>query len=614
MEATPGEIMYALYYERVSTHHVEQEESMENQRKLCESYLKRHQNIVLAEDMDSYSEKISGKSDERPKFQQMLKRLERGDIRYVLVKDFKRLSRSQEISAGIKNHAKEYNYKFILLSTGQIYDPNDGQNRMMYGFESLLNEEVVYRQSEYGRIAHRQKCEEKRLNRSNVTFGYMYDDQKKDIVIDEEQAEVVHKIFDLYVFRNYSVTDIRKYLYGEGINYSVNTIRRWLSETAYIGVFHLNKKGSELGVGKGKKTRHFDNPKDEWVPVERPDLVIMDKQIFDLAQRIREKRLNHFDSAKKKSGKDYKQGRFMGTHLFSGKLFCGECGKSYHFGYADRRKTMGVYRDSVRKKDYSIVCPNQEYARVYEDDLIDITISAVNHSIEDNKDGINTLERVIERVIRDDYANLSQIKSLERKRNRLIEEANRIVNKVLDVSEALQSALDKKYNEIMAEAAAIQQKIEVIKSQKKKEEDIQAQIERARAVIQKWSLINRDNFNRDVVNAFIDEMRMFKDGRLDIVLKTDNMSEEQVIKATVPNQGRSRRGSSFVADKENVLSYQDKLLELRKVLHGSEGTNLVSIGQYSYSMKLKEQRDKTNPHLDVKVQIEISNENRLTSK
>ena len=50
----------AVYYERVSTVHFEQAESLENQRKLCESYLKRHPEIELAEPIGTYSERVSG--------------------------------------------------------------------------------------------------------------------------------------------------------------------------------------------------------------------------------------------------------------------------------------------------------------------------------------------------------------------------------------------------------------------------------------------------------------------------------------------------------------------------------------------------------------------------
>ena len=98
----------ALYYERVSTEHETQDNSLVNQRSLCNNFLKRNQDIQLAEPIDTYVERVSGKSDARPRYQALIKRLKQGDIDYLLIKDFKRLNRSSEVSAQMKNLSKKY--------------------------------------------------------------------------------------------------------------------------------------------------------------------------------------------------------------------------------------------------------------------------------------------------------------------------------------------------------------------------------------------------------------------------------------------------------------------------------------------------------------------------
>ena len=617
MEVKAGDNALAVYYERVSTHHAEQEESMENQRKLCESYLRRHPEIKLAEPIDSYSERISGKSDERPKFQQMMKRLEQRDIKYVLIKDFKRLSRSQGVSIDIKDHSKEYGYKFILLSTGQVYDPNEEQNRMMYGFESLLNEEVVHRQSEYGRVAHRQKCENKILNRNNVTFGYKYDYDKKDIVVDEEQAEVVRDIFNLYVFRNYGINEIRRYLISRGYDYSAVTVRKWLMETAYIGVFHLNKKGSELWVGKGKKTKRYYNPVDEWVPVERPDLAIVDKPIFDLAQRIRERRKDHFDVTQKKHSsslggepKSYKQDRFKGTHLFSAKLYCGECDKSYYFRYADRAKKVGIYKDSVKKKDPAFACPNAKYERIYEDDLIDIAIMVINDAIDSNKENLDDLVAVIEDVLRADATHLNQIKSLVKKKDMLEKDAEKVFSKFIDagdLSDAMRKALDKRYNELLNDISELDQQIKSLEGQKLDEQSIHKQIESVKASVMKWSKITKDNINRDVIDAFIDRMTIYSDGKLEIVLKTDDIaSSSQTVVKMLPEQRRSRKSSSSFFDESRTDIYSSEIRAVQKALLNERQTKgYFTVANYTYEIKRGNRLMPDDRVIDVDVQIEL---------
>ena len=536
-------IKKALYYERVSTHHEEQAESMEHQRELLDSYLKRHTDIVLAEPPDTYSERESGKTDMRPKYQELLSRLEQGDIRYVLIKDFKRINRSTELAAQLRNHAKKYGYVFILLSTGQVFDPNEDQNRMMYGFESLINEEVVYRQSEYGRLAHRQKCEAKRLNRNNVTFGYKWDPTAENIVIDPEQAEVVKSILEKYVFYDYGVQEIRKYLIENGYSYSVNTITKWLQETAYIGIFHLNKKGSELGVGAGKKTKRFTNPKDEWIPVERPELAIIDRELFDLAQRIRESRIRHFDSNRKGVGeKTSTQGRFKGKHIFSSKIYCAECGYPYVHKYADRKQTEGIYKDtySTRTKTPSEKCPNEDYGRVYEKDLVSMVSEIVKKLIDEHKDSIPILLDTLSKVLKDENSRQSRIAGKQQELKRLEKTMANLMSKFEYASGPLLADLNEKYNATHEKIALLKQEIDTMSQEEEKSADITSQMKVIRSKVEQWCQIDPTKIDRKTVDAFIERITISKEGQVNILLKTNN----PVIVSHINDRGKGDKNPS----------------------------------------------------------------------
>lgn len=529
----------AIYYERVSTTHDSQEESLENQRKLVESYLKRHPEIKLAEPLDTYSERVSGKSDERPRFQSMLKRVEQGDIDFVLIKDFKRLSRSVEVSTQLKDYAKEYGFQFILLSTGQKYDPNDPGNRMLYGFESLINEDLVYRQSEYARLAHRQKCEAKKLNRNNVTFGFRWDAEKKDIVIDDEKAEIMRTLYELYVFRNQSLEELRRYLAGIGLHYTTNTIAKWLSETAYIGIFHINKKGSELGVGSGKKTKRFINPVEEWVAVERPDLAFLDKELFEMAQimRNRSKNLHQQD----KNGVN--QSRFKGYHLFSAKIFCAECGSSYVHGYSDRKETIGIYRhrNFTKKEEALKSCKNDVFGKVYEEDLINLCAQAINGVIADNRNCMKVLLKELEDVIRNEF---DQRKELARKRkelNALNVESEKVMQAYIDAPVHMRSKLAEKSEGIEERINKVQSEIDRLERANEATDDIRVQMEEIEKEIKRWEVITTEQFDKDVVNSFISKILIHHDGRIEIVLNTN-----KAIEYMLPQKKRnSKKSSSF---------------------------------------------------------------------
>ena len=69
----------------------------------------------------------------------MIERAKDPLVKYIMVKDTKRLYRSSAVAYEFKETLKKYGLKLILLSTGQISDPNanDIGTQMMFGIESV---------------------------------------------------------------------------------------------------------------------------------------------------------------------------------------------------------------------------------------------------------------------------------------------------------------------------------------------------------------------------------------------------------------------------------------------------------------------------------------------
>lgn len=525
----------AVYYERVSTIHDEQTTSMDNQSSLRESYLKRHPEINL---VAVFSERISGKSDLRPEFNKMIRLIEKGNIQYILVKDLKRLSRSSEVSAQLRTVLKKHGCKLILLSTGEIYDPNADDKRMVYGFESLVNEEVVYRQSEYARLAHRQKMEAKRLSPQNVRFGFMWDYQKDDMVIKKVEAEVLIEVFDMYVFQDKGIGEIRKYLASIGYARSAVTINKWLRDTSCIGIFCMNKMGSELGVGVGQKTRRYKNPEDEWVLVYRPDLAFVDSKVFDLAQRIKRNRQGLFDADKN----GLLQARFRGFHLFSSKLFCGECGRPFVHGWADRACTVGVYKDSFRYKriDDPGECLNQNYRRVYESEMAEIVIEVINKLLEDNQDCFLRLMKIVKKVFREENGFDKTLRDPKKRFAAVQKRQEKIKQAYLDTPPgALRQSLLEDFERTEKELLDLEREINQLQIQGSNEESVLKRLAEIQNALNGLKQI--DTLDRQTVEHFVYKMTLNNEGDLKIILNTDMCLKSQI---KVRKQGHG--GSAFV--------------------------------------------------------------------
>ena len=511
----------ALFYDRVSTLNTEQDTSVENQLQLCIDFLESHPEFELAEPIDTYVERVSGKNDLREQYDALLKRIASdGDIHYIMVKDLKRLSRSSEVSLEFKTFCKVYDVKLILLGNrgAEEYDPNAEGTRLIYSIEAAINEEYVHNQSRLGRLSHKQKMQAKRLNRNNITFGYNWDDDQKDIVIDSEKAMIVREVFDYYVFGGLGASKIaNKIAENHGVVVATNTITNWLCETAYVGIFHMNKKGSVLGVGHGQKTKRFMNDKSEWVSVERPDLRIVPQDIFDLAQAIRQDRL----AAGGKNSKGIRQAYFRGNHLFSAKVYCKECGNSYIHYWCNQKKTIGAYKDSfgIKNHDPEKSCTNTEYGRIYENQLEAVSLASINGYIENNKECIPVLIDVLRTVLKKSPSEESKIISLKKRlksvsvkrdkcRERYIEEENR----------QMKEDLHARYQQLVEEIEDIERQLKALSSEEKVEkvnivEKRMKEIESVLAELQ-----NLKALDRDIIESFIKRIEIDKAGEIDILL------------------------------------------------------------------------------------------------
>lgn len=144
--------------------------------------------------------------------------------------------------------------------------------------------------------------------------------------IDEEEAVIVRKIFNLYA-EGLSLAAVSEALESEGIRtkngcrFSKTPLAGILDNEAYIGVYHFG---------------------DVRIPGGMP--AIIDKDLFDLCQQQRKKTsLNHVNSPE--------------GYLLSGKIWCGFCGSKVYGSYG----TSGT----KGKKYYYYVCQKRHRAQRY---------------------------------------------------------------------------------------------------------------------------------------------------------------------------------------------------------------------------------------------------------
>ena len=508
----------AVAYARVSTKNEEQSESCENQIMLCEEYVKAHPNIIIEERY--IDDGISGKSDIRPFYLRMLDRIDEGTVDYILVKDCNRLCRSTEISAHLDKRCRKNNVKIIYVKDGSVYDPCNRKDRMVHGIKAVIDEDYIYQQSEAGIVAHHQKCMKKILDATDVRYGYYWDYKNKFMAVDDEEAQYVKLMFEWYVFGGLGVTEIARKLgelgvYGQksGKLLTANTISSRLADSSYMGVFYINKRGSELEVGTSAKTKRFERPKEEWVAVEGP--AIITKELFELAQRVREERKHVYD----KPSKEASQARFKGTHLFASKVFCGSCGTQFHFRYSDRAKTIGEYKDVYGRirRTLDIECQNTEHNRIREDTLINICKYSINVFLANHEECLNNLINVIRDASAEAMNDTTELKTLKKKLSKVEKEIKKNLEAWKEAPSDMKEDFHKMYQDNKEQKTQLEKSIAEFEARKVSVDNLEQELEVIKTKIDGMKQIKE--ITREVVENFIDKIVIHEDGKVAVMLK-----------------------------------------------------------------------------------------------
>lgn len=178
-----------VIYARFSSHS-QTEQSIEGQLRECYDYAKKHDLLVVSEYIDRA---LTGTTDKRPSFLQMIEDSKKKTFDYVLVYQLDRFARNRYDSANYKAKLKKNGVR-VLSAKENISEDASG----------ILIEGALESMAEYYSAELSQKV--KRGIRESYEKGYFiggfglfgYDIIDKHWVINETEAAVVREIFERY--------------------------------------------------------------------------------------------------------------------------------------------------------------------------------------------------------------------------------------------------------------------------------------------------------------------------------------------------------------------------------------------------------------------------------
>ena len=311
----------AVIYARYSSDR-QTEQSIEGQLSVCNDYAKRNDIVITGMYIDRA---LTGRSDDRPEFQRMIKESKSHGFDIVLVYKFDRFSRDRYDSLYYERELKKNGVK-IISATEAISD--DPQGILL---KSIIDGYSEYYSAELAQKVKRGNAESRKkglFTGGRCVFGYKIINQR--YVVDEFEASIVRRVFNEFVSGK-RMKDIRDDLNKENIitstgTFKPNRIPRMLKETKYIGKCII--AGSE------------------YLNMCPP---IIDVETFEKAQVMIEK-------GKHKNAKE----KAITTYYLSGKLFCDCCGSAMdgvsgtskngkkHFYYKCFKKTRDTHSCSTK--------------------------------------------------------------------------------------------------------------------------------------------------------------------------------------------------------------------------------------------------------------------------
>ena len=379
----------------------EESDSIVNQKELIITFLKNREDIRVHAIMvdDGYS----GVTFERPAFQQMLEDIKSGKVNCVVTKDLSRFGRNHiEVGKYIEKIFPYLGVRFIAVNDG--YDSIEGDrqaNHIIVPFKNLINDAYCRDIS----IKIRSSLEVKRKRGDFVgpfaPYGY-----KKSIInknkleVDEEAAEVVRSIFQMYqqgnstykIAEKLNLKDIltpMDYKSENGSAYYTGFKRNQKSQWTQVHILRILRSPVYMGtLVQGKATtpnykvrKKVQKHPDQWNRVENThEAIIASTDFLNVQKLLRMDTRTGIDRDK--------------VYCLSGVVKCGDCGANMVRKTVPSGRKKFVYYVCGTHKNNKSVCSSHSINAAGLEECVRKLIHYQIKNVMDVEDMISKLEKM----------------------------------------------------------------------------------------------------------------------------------------------------------------------------------------------------------------------------
>ncbi|MDR0979335.1 MAG: recombinase family protein [Lachnospiraceae bacterium] len=501
----------------------ERYESIINQSNIIKDYAKEHfgvDAVTIFED-DNYS----GYKFNRPDFNKLKSAIENDEFDVILAKDLSRIGRHNARTLLFLEEMQELGKRVIAINDS--IDTSQDNNDITLGVKTWYNELYVKDISKKikSTITNKQKnatwlC--------SVPYGYIITDYKtQSYEIDKESAEVIKRIFNLYL-NGWGYKKIVNLLNDEHIptprlrtkqlqeqnskSYNGEVKTEW----SIVSVSHILENDFYIGTLRtGKYTRKTINGDDQKLDKEMhnvfPDFhePIIDKDVFYKAQEIRKTRGN---------------GNYRGVkkydNIYSGFTFCGDCNAPM-FSISNGKRPDAYYCGSYHKNGKKACTSHhihvavldkmvKRYVKRIKENSSDI-IEILNKDLSSKKNTTTDKKDLYSILMKDYNSTKEEIKQLKKQKLRESLKTPNDLEQLDEIYEELETELANKLRGLQSQLDHFTQ----VKESAKRIKDI------SRDALQIFDeILNKEKLTKKDLELIIDKIIVFED-RVSIKLRGD---------------------------------------------------------------------------------------------
>ena len=480
------------FYARVSTDKDEQLNSLENQVQYYTQFIQEKRNWTYVQGY--VDEGISGTSTKkRDSFLRMIADTKAGRFDFIITKEISRFSRSTLDSI-------QYTQELLEHDVGVLFQ-NDNINTLDSDSEFRLvvmagvAQDEVRKLSERLKFGFRQAIKNGHVLGNDKLWGY----DKKDCVltINEEEAQVVRRIFDLYANQQMGIRRISQTLYDEGFTsrkgntFNVLTIRHILCNPKYKGWYCANK--SQTVDYRSKRKVFLDES--EWVMYPDPSIpAIVSEELWDRANALYKRRSQQMMSHQSAA-------EFHNRYPYSGKIICEEHGTSFHRQVLRSSKgEKEVWQCRVYRNRGRVACSAPQLRTTELDQIM----AQIFDQLTQNKQAIIDAVVTVLQSVPDEHDYAQDIRHIEEDLSSIQAKKDRLLE--MSIEGVISTAEFKQRNDGFNEQAKVlEERLAVLQSEAEKGQQTTAQLQEIRSALEE-ELTFQNSVNSAVVTTILDKI------------------------------------------------------------------------------------------------------------